>query len=42
LKMFETACQYEPENELYQKKVNICRQILSAKEKSNAPESRDR
>lgn len=30
--LFETALKYQPDSEIYQKKVNICRQILSAKE----------
>lgn len=36
LKRFETALAYEPENELYKKKVQACREILAQKRGKNA------
>ncbi len=37
LEMFELALRYEPENELYQNKVNLCRELLARKRGENAP-----
>lgn len=39
LQMFESALRCDPDNELYQNKVNLCRQILARKRGENAPES---
>ena len=41
LKMFDLALFYAPENELYKKKVELCRNLAKERGK-NAPESRDR
>ena len=42
LTMFEKACLYAPENQLYQKKLELCRQMTADRRMKNAPESRDR